>query len=499
MIPIKLIESTWPPAPGQYHGAIVLFYDDWNDYGYRTTFGMRYCSANGNVHIIGNVKILRDNNDDSGGSYFVHTREYLGDSIDYLPENFCSLGQDLKYYQNLKLHLPDEYKDVLKRLNDIAVYDDIREKICDIEGISMSLLRFSGAEKAQKEAKENLGISLIKEKDLSFEYTARVKYSDDANILKFNFRKNSTLPYRINVLIGKNGTGKTQILTNLASDLSGYADEAVEGETFPKGRPAFDKVMSISYSAFDSFKRPEFEDNEGDNVSDNSRSVFSYVYCGIQSENGTLKLNELQNNLKAAYMLVDWLGRVEIWSRVLSELLEAEHTDVISKIMNNDFSSINLSSGQHILICTITELVAYIENESIILFDEPEIHLHPNAVANMMRMFNMLLEHFDSYAIFSTHSPLILQEVPSEYITVLSRNENILTARKPDTECFGNNVSDIIFDAFDVSNEESNYKSILKKLSESLSFEEICQIFGNNLSFNALMYLKNCYNSEEIG
>lgn len=58
------------------------------------------------------------------------------------------------------------------------------------------------------------------------------------------------------------------------------------------------------------------------------------------------------------------------------------------------------SSGQQILICTITELIANIENESIILFDEPEIHLHPNAIANMVRMFYRLLDEFNSYAIF---------------------------------------------------------------------------------------------------
>ena len=57
----------------------------------------------------------------------------------------------------------------------------------------------------------------------------------------------------------------------------------------------------------------------------------------------------------------------------------------------------------------MTELVCNIEKESLILFDEPEIHLHPNAIANVMRMFSKLLEEYDSYAIFATHSPIILQ------------------------------------------------------------------------------------------
>ena len=64
--------------------------------------------------------------------------------------------------------------------------------------------------------------------------------------------------------------------------------------------------------------------------------------------------------------------------------------------------------GQYILLCTMTEVIATIEKESLLLFDEPELHLHPNAVANTLRMLYKLLEEYDSYAIFATHSPLIV-------------------------------------------------------------------------------------------
>src|SRR5699024_1432008 len=143
------------------------------------------------------------------------------------------------------------------------------------------------------------------------------------------------------------------------------------------------------------------------------------------------------------------------------------------QIKKEKFDSIQLSSGQHILISTMTEIIAKIENESIILFDEPEIHLHPNAVANVMRMFYSMLEKFNSYAIFSTHSPLILQEIPSRYIQILNRIDNILFVRKPGVECFGNNISNIVYDVFEVRDEESNYKTFLKKLSTELPVDKI--------------------------
>ena len=144
----------------------------------------------------------------------------------------------------------------------------------------------------------------------------------------------------------------------------------------------------------------------------------------------------------------------------------------------------------------MTEAIATIEKESLLLFDEPELHLHPNAVANTLRMLYKLLEEFDSYAIFATHSPLIVQEIPSKYVQILSRIDNVLTVRKPALECFGENVTNITNDIFDVNSSESNYKTILRKLSQKMSFEDILGMFDGALSFNAMIYLKGCYRDE---
>ena len=144
----------------------------------------------------------------------------------------------------------------------------------------------------------------------------------------------------------------------------------------------------------------------------------------------------------------------------------------------------------------MTEVIATIEKESLLLIDEPELHLHPNAVANTLRMFYKLLEEFDSYAIFATHSPLIVQEIPSKYVQILSRVDNVLRVRKPALECFGENVTNITNDIFDVNGSESNYKTILKNLSKRMTFDEVLNIFGSALSFNAMIYLKGCYKDE---
>lgn len=482
MLDIKITKSTWKPSVGDYRNALVLYSDNWNDYGYYTLYHVVYCDVNGRVKEIGSVKIYctsMGNVENEGKS--VH--KYIKEKIVELDERFCSLGQSLNYYTNLKKILPEEYLSILTRMRDMAVNENIKESFIEYEGVQNSLLRESSAEKALNEASTLLETNRRYQKNMSFRYKTIVPYSSNQVELNFLFQRNENLPYRINALVGKNGTGKTQILSRLADSLSGFTD-VVENKksVFVDNRPPVDKVMSISYSAFDSFKKKR----EGD-------SLHSYVYCGIQSEEGTLRLEQLQANFKKALIEVKERERYQTWKSVIGELMEEEHKNIVEKIEKGDIENINWSSGQHILISTITELLANIENESIILFDEPEIHLHPNAIANVMRMFNKLLNEFDSYAIFATHSPIILQELPSRNIQVIERMDNIVSSRNPSVECFGENITQIISDVFDVSRNESCYKQILDKLSTKFSEEELLELFDNKLSINAMVYVKSLY------
>lgn len=455
----------------------------WNDYCYMTLFHMIYCDKKGICNPIGDVKIYYyDYDEERTKSYGKAVSEVVDNTISQLGNKFCSLGQSLRYYQKLKENCPQDYLNILKRLNDIAIFPEIKKCFINEIGVQKSLLRDSSAEKALKEASTLIKTNQLIQKNMSFGYFARVPYNDERIELQFDFEKRDDLPYRINVLIGKNGTGKTQILSSLADSLSGLSSNVFEKkEAFRGERPPVDKVISISYSAFDEFRK---------RVSDNNAYLSnSYIYCGIQSEHGTLSLNELNKNYLNALKIIREKERLASWRIIMQELLEKEHIALIEQMQMEDIDRIHWSSGQYILVCTMTEAVANIEKESLLLFDEPELHLHPNAVANTMRMFYRLLEEFDSYAIFATHSPLIVQEIPAQYVQILSRVNNVLTVRKPAMECFGENITNITNDIFDVSSSESAYKIILEKLSREMNFEDILTLFNGNLSFHPSSYI----------
>jgi predicted ATPase len=479
---------------------VVLTTDDWNDwFGAETLFHAKYYKNSHALPVnLGDVKIMTEQTD--------ITRDVIPKSFTKLDSSYCSLGQDLTYYEKINKIKNTHKQGILRGLRDVATNTNIANNFKELGTFKNSLLRFSEAEKAYKEARKFFGGAISK--TLKFKYECKIKGANLPHIVELDFEEND-LPYRINAFVGKNATGKTKVLTELSSSLSGA--KMSKHTFFSPERPSFSKVITISYSAFDELYKP-FEDKElerKEELNNNTKNIaerkedtklFSYKYCGLRKKQGILSLEELESQFLQAYNEVKKRGRKEEWLEIVKNVFEDEHLDVINDIINSTSSirlSNLLSSGQNILLSTITDVIANIEVDSLLLFDEPEIHLHPNAIANFMRMFYDILEKFKSYAILSTHSPIILQEIPTQYIRVFTRIENTPIINLPSIECFGENISSITNDVFEVREHESNYKAYLKHLSNKFTKDEIIEMFNDDLSFNALTYLNTIFKRKE--
>lgn len=229
---------------------VRLVTDDFDDYGNQTLFRMYFAKKRHTPEVmLGKVKILH--------SQISKTREALPVSFEKLDQEFCSLGQSVDYYYQLR-ELNGERagikfgEDILAALNDIAIHRDLREKFPDNNGILNSLMRDSEAYHAYKLGHNvYYGISSHIQDKISFTYTFDKK--EDKKV-RFEFNDDSGLPNRINVVVGKNGTGKTKMLSTLAGVLSGYCknEELYEVDQ----RPGFSRYIAVSYSAFDNFEKP---------------------------------------------------------------------------------------------------------------------------------------------------------------------------------------------------------------------------------------------------
>ena len=460
---------------------VIIENNGWDDYGYKTLFQLYYCEKSYiQKEYLGDVKVLKK------GSYT--TVSNLPMKFRKLDEEFCSLGQSIDYYRKIN-SLPKKVKSlIIEGLNDVLFSDFFYSEFKDAAGFEMSLLRNREAARIVRNRSEILkDIDFKGNEVFSFKFTNLLEGADEEHVLDVDFSKKMDIPNRIVAIVGKNGTGKTAILSEMTKSMVMGNHKALSVV------PNYSKIIAISYSAFDEFYKP-IEEEENFNIIKNSNTFFNYIYCGLRRNNRILSLEELEENLFESIKEIRLKDRIKKWETILKELLEEKNDALLEKIKEGEATT--LSSGESILVSIFTEVIANIEKESLIIIDEPEIHLHPNAMSNLMRMINSLLEEFNSYCIISTHSPMIIQEIPARHIRIFERVGNTPSVKMLEEESFGDNIGNIINNVFRISNYESNYKSILVKLFEEKTKEEISQMFSNKLTFNALTFLSTLDNLE---
>jgi predicted ATPase len=469
----------------QLFPCFVFSKEKWDDFGYKTQYRITFHQSEKITYEIGISKFLNKTEDNGE----------LPETFTSLDDNFCSLGQSNNYYINLRDDLDKKISDYyLDAVNDLAINKGMLELFVHEKGFQTSLVRSSEAKKALREGHRvfnNIKIENI----FHFSFSTQIGNAIDKHTIKFDFSEKESLPFRIKVIIGKNGTGKTQYISKLASTLSGHSPQ---GEFSSKYVPPFSRVMAISYSLFDRFPKPK------------QTKTYSYYYCGFQSEKGFLTENQIQSRITKAFRALNISNRVQLFGKYLSLILSDEIT---SEILDEDFTEFNrtefslydedgyskYSSGQIIIILILAEVLGYITTESLLLFDEPETHLHPNSISLFINVINRILNKFNSYSIISTHSPQIVQEVPSKDIIVIERIENSPSVRGLGIETFGENLNTITEQIFHTANHDEYYRHFLKSLSTNRDYDEIAKIFEKNslrLGLNARIYLQSLYNTQ---
>lgn len=464
-------------TPRELPSFVLALNDGWNDYDLNSEFYLFYYPNAIDIVNIGEVKII---------NLETNITEIIKEKFTILNENFCSLGQEFSYYDNLKSKLGKNFESILWALKDAAFYPEIQDKFEQESGFINSLIRYDGPEQLLREAKYK-----IYDYDLSnlysFKYNFSPKFSETSLEIDFNFNNDGNFPDRIYAIIGKNGTGKTQLMTSLPIDIYKKTDE-----NFTPKTPLFSKVIAVSYSTFDTFEIPK------------KTATFNYLYCGLKDENGERMTDRaLLLRFHNTWKKIKKQDRMSQWVKILSNFLDKEIIDEFIILKKHEFEvSLDgftktrkmLSSGQSILLYIITEIVANIRYDAIILYDEPETHLHPNAITQLMNTIYELVNEFQSYCIIATHSPLIIRELLSKNVFVMERESNYPSLRKIGIETFGENLTVLTEEVFGNRSIPKQYKLILERLvNNGLSYDEIInELESDNvpLSLNARMYLK---------
>jgi len=407
---------------------VVYIVDNWDDYNFETLYHLCLFKKSGGKEVLGDVKILQTNSRNTK----------IPDSFPSLGPEFFSLGQDLEYYENMRKHLPKTHRKVLDALNDVVVKPQLLDEIETSSGFRNSLIRFNDAKLALRD-----GLATLEERPLEkgyrFMYSGKIPGAEEGVSIDVDLQPDDPVPGRILAIIGRNGVGKTQFLAQLARDLATTKRVSIETASqvesaFEPARPLFSRVIALSFSAFDKFQRPEPE------------KYFSYIYCGVRDDSGGISRRALEaKHLEYLKRIVEQ-DREDHWEQHVANVMGVpkkiisitEHIEELEKSLPP-----TMSSGQSILAYFISAALAYLKEGSLVIFDEPEIHLHPNAVALLMQTLQALLKEFDSYAIIATHSPVVIQEVPRKRVIRFEREGNITTGSPLGHESFGENIAEL--------------------------------------------------------
>lgn len=526
----------------------VIFYlrqDNWNDYSFQTQYHLLLSgaySSDGEPISIGDVKILKR------GQLSTDTHLLTVGDFERLGAEFCSLGQSLDYYERLA-NIESKIRDYLfKSLNDVVINPSLKSSFEDEEGWEKSVMRHID-KNDDIFVLPSMMISKNYDKlpsiDLSFEFKSQslqepIHFNFDSPIYSYN----NKLPSRVIVLVGRNGSGKSTLLSKISrvafASGADRRDPVLRkvGEFKPIGL-GFPKIINISYSAFDSFQIPGIYVQEKEQIlKDMMDGKGRYIFCGIRdikkelsvsigdmqvdergklTESEILKDRQSFTNLKSIESLLEEVktltgvirerGNLNILFNVFNILSkESSFYDLVNDIAIDNIETnlpdmfMNSSTGHKFVVHSIINIIAHAEKRSLILFDEPETHLHPPLLAVLMSSIRYVLDELDAFSIVATHSPLVVQETLSRHVNIIRRKGNLTKVIAPEIQSFGENLATITSHVFSLSTEVTDFHCELDKVVKSLRSNHISysdasltelieKLFDGEISMQARAYI----------
>lgn len=343
---IYVTSRNGPSAQVTRYPCIILQRDNWNDFGYVTTFSVHFFPSDKEEISVGSVKIIEFGMAEGLVPLLAEYPNGLGESL-------ASLGTNIDYYVALS-SLPDNLGGrILDALRDIAVNPPLYERAIKEPTFEKSLVRFSPAlaaldtvrsgqletppaasspealppiegrlestlEDMTLAASATVSSATVASEKLSalqerstrnsaeerraagykvtFTPASSKKYTLQPPSIVLDFSGPVDLPGRLLTLVGPNGTGKTTLLSQIAqATFFRSAAQNDYGKIESDGGSVGD-VLFISYSAFDTFEIPveEIADNTADGLSKQG-----YTYVGLRKISAAKKNSVTPHILKS--------------------------------------------------------------------------------------------------------------------------------------------------------------------------------------------------------
>lgn len=417
---------------------------------------------------------------------------YLEKSVINLEGNLNSRNLDLDFSgifsvlmsveEYDKIRNLSNYKKILKKINDISYLNIFaREDLTFFKDSDFFIEEFLES-KDRLKAYGNGFNGFNKVSKLENIY---VEINNGAKIFFKSENKNDSIfPKSIYSIVGKNGLGKSLALK----------------EIYIKYKNNFNKIQVFSSGLISQSYYQGVAKNDDSYINVSKNSNFNYLISELlifRNENLSSMLFFLLADIFSdkRYHNV-FINKIPLYEKItvrdFFEKLgkgnffnEQEFSKInLSRFING--KSYNLSSGEKSIINIVFNMVLTTlksNGENLFIFDEPENHLHPNFISQLMNLINKILYHSNSYAVIATHSPFVIKNLLKENIIVLKQKNDQVVAEKITFNTLGANVetiSQFVFGNSDLMELESE---ILNEIIETYPRD---QVYDNDLIIEKL-------------
>lgn len=487
---------------------VVDHWDDW--FKFRTMFTLFVFDARSMRHRVGSVKIGQAGllpapagADIPPGS---RTPGLPNAFVELDDRQFFSLGQDEDYYATLR-SLPNGLGiRVLRALCDCAFNLEILERHQAELVMSESILR-SIQEPNVRNRLNRLahGNPVLTRFEFEYSFPPAPAEADGLPplppaVMQFHVIPDAVPPTNLHVLVGRNGVGKTRCIQSIINTL---LDRETQGA--PRGilqrlganqeEWTFSGLVSVSFSAFDSFELPSIA---------SQRTPATFV--GLRSQRRDAQGNVVDVLKSAADLAQDFVASLERCqaeprrTRWLTAVATLSSDPLfgetgVEQLIEGGFEWTEratrffglLSSGHAIVLLTTTRLVELVDERTLVVLDEPEGHLHPPLLAAFIRAVADLLVARNGVALLSTHSPVVLQEVPRSCVWMLRRTRTQSAVERPSIETFGESAGVLTREVFGLEVTHSGFHKLVATVARrpGLTYAGVDHYFGGQLGVEA--------------
>lgn len=142
----------------------------------------------------------------------------------------------------------------------------------------------------------------------------------------------------------------------------------------------------------------------------------------------------------------------------------------------SEFNFSDASSGESNILSTLIALVPLVQDNSLILIDEPEISLHPSWQYQYIGLLQKLLSHVQGcHVIIATHSHFLVSDLPIESSSVIafSNKKGVINGNLIEASTFGWSAEDVLLNIFGLPTSRNYYLSqVVTEALEILASEK---------------------------